>query len=76
MDTNRSCTADVFSDICGRLAEAIQRTDNTPEEKSGREQVLEVQKKIDELRGEGLLKRQEYAAAKTADFQRIFARKI
>jgi hypothetical protein len=75
MDINPSCTADAFSEIGNRLLREIQGASNAPEGQSDLNQVKEVQTKIEELKRAGFLKRQEYAAAKTADFQKIFARK-
>jgi hypothetical protein len=37
--------------------------------------LQEAQNKIEELRRNGFLKRQEYAAAKSGDFKKLFMRK-
>ncbi|MGO8698606.1 MAG: hypothetical protein ACLQVY_12900 [Limisphaerales bacterium] len=71
MDIEHSCTAVATSDIAAQVKSVIeeqwQKLGN-----SGSNQIIEVQLKIEELRKKGFLKRQSYAAAKNADFQRIF----
>ena len=73
MITKHSCTADASSDVVGRLNKAIDDARNAPNS-AGSNQVDEAQKKIDELRRDGLLKRQEYAAATHTDFRKLFIR--
>jgi hypothetical protein len=74
MDTEHSCTADVIFDIKNRVVAVIE-TERLRSGSSAANQMAEVQSKIDELKEKGFLKRQEYAAATNADFQRMFAEK-
>jgi hypothetical protein len=74
MATKVSYTADATSDVLGRLEKAVQDAQKTisPDRLK---QLSEVQKKVEDLSRRGLLKRQEYAAATTADFQKLFMHK-
>lgn len=71
MTTKVSCIVDATSDVADRLNRAILDA----QDRVGRsrlDKLSEVQGKVEELKKRGLLKRQEYAAAKTADFQKLF----
>ena len=71
MTTEHSCIADATSDVCDRVTKAIQDARSG----AGHDRLREVQKKVDDLSRRGLLKRQEYAAATTADFKKLFINK-
>jgi hypothetical protein len=71
MTTEVSCTVDATSDVAVRLNRAIRDA----QDRAGRsrsDKLSAVQGKVEELKKRGLLRRQEYAAAKTADFQKLF----
>ncbi len=74
MNTNLSCTTDATSDIAGRLNKAVRDAKGVPEITFS-DQIKEAQKTIEDLRLRGLLKRQEYAAGKNADFKKLLMRK-
>ena len=74
MNTKYSCTADVTSDI-GRRVEVVLVGGLGKVDDIGAKQISDVQSKIEELKQQGLLKRQEYAAASNSDFQRIFSKR-
>lgn len=71
MTTKVSCTVDATSDVADRLNKAI-RDARDRVGRSRSEKLTELQGKVEELKKRGLLKRQEYAAANTADFQKLF----
>ena len=71
MTTQASYIVDATSDVTDRLNSAIRDA----QQRVGRarlDKLSEVQDKVEDLKRRGLLKRQEYAAAKTADFQKLF----
>lgn len=73
MDIKHTCTADATSDVAQRLNDAVRNAEgNLGHVRIN--QLRSVQKKVDELKQRGLLKRQEFAAATRADFLR-FAQK-
>jgi ribosomal protein S20 len=74
MNDNFSCTTDATSDIGDRLNKAVEDAIGAPENTVSN-QLKEAQKTIEELRKRGLLKRQEYAAGKSADFKKLLMRK-
>jgi len=66
-----SCTADATSDVARRVNKAIH--DNKPKQDSPRlVKLKEVQGRIDTLKKRGFLKRQEYAAANSSDFHKMY----
>jgi hypothetical protein len=75
MEDQTSCTADASSNVVSRLSEALDRAQKGLERVAS-SQIEEVQAKIDELKEQGLLKRQQYAAATDADFQRILLKNV
>jgi len=74
MHTNFSCITDATSDIVDRLNKAVQNAGSVTESAAS-DQFKEAQKTIEELRKRGLLKPQEYAAGKNADFKKFLMRK-
>lgn len=74
MHTKVFYTADATSDVPSRLERAVQDARNRSGHARMR-QLDEVQKRVEQLRQRGFLKRQEYAAPTTADFQKLFMSK-
>jgi hypothetical protein len=73
MDAKASCTAVVTFDVAARVIEIIRDARND----SGRriQRLDDFQKRVQSLKRRGFLRRQEYAAATTADFQKLFLTK-
>ena len=74
MTTQVSYTVDATSDVADRLNRAI-RDARDRVDRSRLDKLSEVQGKVEELKKRGLLKKQEYAAAKAADFQKLFMKR-
>jgi hypothetical protein len=71
MISNSSCTAAVTSDLVGRVKRSLDESEKTVSS-NRRKRLEEVKARARSLEESGLLKRQEYAAPSTADFERRF----
>ena len=70
MATNPFSIVAASSKVADRFDRAIVETSKRMGE-ARRDRVQSVQKKVDELKSRGLLRRQKYSAATAADFQRF-----
>jgi len=71
MISNSSYTAAVTFDLVGRVKRSLDESEKTVSSKR-RKRLEEVKARARSLEERGLLKRQEYAAPSTADFERRF----
>jgi len=71
---HHSYTADVTSNIGTRVELSVSNAKRLSDEADNKQRD-EVQAKIEELKAQGFLKRQEYVAATTSDFERLFLKR-
>jgi len=73
MNTDHSYTADATSDLSDRLKEAVSKSaESIQPERS--EKLQRVQKRVDDLKSRGLLKKQEFVRTTTAEFERRYCK--
>jgi hypothetical protein len=66
-----SYTADAISGVVNKLGSALEKTTKSLETKRAKN-LQEIQKRIDDLKSRGLLKKQEYVSFSTSDFERRY----
>ena len=72
MDINYSCTVDDSSNLVKKVHEAVRDAiENISDERVVR--VSRIQERIRDLESRGFLKRQEFKAPTTGEFERRFA---
>jgi hypothetical protein len=72
MTTNLSYTVAVTSDLAGEVAKAIAEKEQSVD-KARWIRLQEIQKRVNDLKSRGLLRKQDYISVSNADFERRYS---